>query len=196
MSSAVLASIGRISEYGPGPLPGRVVDRRVDLAIALAIAGFAVFVLLVAQGIRSTGHVIDPLGPRAVPTMIGFMLLIGGGVVTVRRLLTWRSTTGPLVEPDGEPDEPGIPASARQAAGVAILSFLFVALLPVVGYPLVAAGYIAGGLLVMRTRSVPLLLGLAVAFSVVTYAIFAMLLRVDLPAGPLTEVLRSLGALR
>lgn len=172
------------------------MDRRVDLAIAVAIAGFAVFVLVVTQGIRSTGQVIDPLGPRAIPTAIGFMLLIGGGAVAVKRLLSWRSAAGPLVEEEGEPDEPGIPASARQAAGVAILSFLFVALLPAVGYPLLAAGYIAGGLLVMRTRSVPLLVGLSLGFSVVTYAIFALVLRVDLPAGPLTELLRSLGLVR
>jgi putative tricarboxylic transport membrane protein len=172
------------------------VDRRVDLAIAVAIAGFAVFVLLVAQGIRSTGQIVDPLGPRAIPTIIGFMLLIGGAAVAVRRLLTWRSVTGPLVVTDGEPDEPGIPASARQAAGVAILSFLFVVLLPVVGYPLLATGYIAGGLLVMRTRSLPLLVGLSLGFSIVTYAVFALVLRVDLPAGPLTELFRSLGLVR
>lgn len=172
------------------------MDRRVDLAIAVAIVGFAVFVLVVAQGIRSTGQVIDPLGPRAIPTIIGFMLLIGGGAVAARRLLSWRSASGALVEEEGEPDEPGIPASAGQAAGVAILSFLFVALLPVVGYPLLAAGYIAGGLLIMRTRSVPLLVGLALGFSVGTYAIFALVLRVDLPAGPLTELLRSLALVR
>ena len=172
------------------------MDRRVDLAIALAIAGFAVFVLVGAQGIRSTGQVVDPLGPRAIPTIIGLMLLVGGGAVAARRLLTWRSAAGPIVETDGEPDEPGIPASARQAAGVTLLSFLFVALLPVVGYPLLATGYIAGGLLVMRTRSVPLLVGLSLGFSVVTYAVFALVLRVDLPAGPLTELLRSSGLVR
>jgi putative tricarboxylic transport membrane protein len=172
------------------------VDRRVDLAIALAIASFAVFVLVVAQGIRSTGQVVDPLGPRAIPFAIGLILLVGAGAVVARRLLTWRSATGTLIESDGEPDEPGIPASAKQAAGVALLSFLFIALLPMVGYPLLATGYIAGGLLVMRTRSVPLLVWLSLGFSVVTYAIFALVLGVDLPAGPLTELLRSLGVVR
>lgn len=172
------------------------MDRRADLALALVIAVIGVGILLVAGDIRPTGPVVDPIGPRAFPYAIGAILLVAGAILSVtgaRALIH----EGPIAEnSDGEPDEPGVPASASRAWCVMALTVAYVLLLSRLGYPLATPVYVAGALLLMGMRSGPVIAAVAIGYTAATYVVFAMLMRVTLPLGPLETWFRAAGLAR
>lgn len=172
------------------------MDRRVDLLIALLVVAAGVFVIVVAQGIRSIGPVVDPLGPKAIPNVVGALMILGGGGIAVSRLRRWRQEPGHLVDNEGEPDERGVPASSRQAALIMALSFGYVAALPYLGYIIASLVFVGGALRVMRVRSWAAIVLTAAIYTVVTYLVFARVVNVNFPLGPLADVLRSLGLAR
>ena len=120
-----------------GRLQDLLMDKRMDLLIASIVAVFGVLVIVIAQGIRRIGPVVDPVGPQAVPVIVGVCLILGGGSVAVARIRRWNLVAGPLVEPEGEPDEAGVPASALQAGAIMALSFGWILALPILGYVIV-----------------------------------------------------------
>jgi putative tricarboxylic transport membrane protein len=172
------------------------MDRRIDLAIGIAVILAGLGVLYVASGIRPTGPVVDAIGPRAFPYMIGTFFLIGGTWTVLNRLRLWRGEAGSIVETDGEPDEPDVPASALQAFTVIAASILYVAALPRLGYPITTPLFVIAALKAMRMQSWVTILVLAIVYTAVTYVVFAHYLRVDLPLGPLTSTFHQLGLSR
>jgi putative tricarboxylic transport membrane protein len=172
------------------------MDRRIDLAIGVAVVLIGIGVLFVAQGIRPTGPVVDPIGPRAFPYMIGAFFLIGGSWTIFNRLRRWKSESGDIVESDGEADEPGIPASARQAFTVVVALILYVLAMPPIGYPIATPLFVIAALKAMRMQSWLTIVATAVIYTAVTYVVFALYLRVDLPLGPLMATFHSLGLAR
>jgi putative tricarboxylic transport membrane protein len=172
------------------------MDRRVDLLIAVIWAAAGVFILVVAQGIKSIGPVVDPLGPKAIPDVVGIGLLVGGALLAVRRVRAWDTGTGNLVESDGEPDEPNIPASAPQAFALMALTFGWVIAMPYLGYVIVTLLFVILGLRITRLRSWPLAITIAVAYTAITYLVFARVVNVNFPLGPVTELFRSLNLAR
>lgn len=172
------------------------MDRRVDLLIALLVIAAGVFVIVMAQGIRSIGPVVDPLGPKAIPNVVGTLMVLGGAGIAISRVRRWRREPGHLVENEGEPDERGVPASSAQAALMMALTFGYVVVMPYLGYPIVTLLFIAGALRVMRVRSWAAIVLTAVIYTVVTYLVFARVVNVNFPLGPLADALRSLGLAR
>jgi putative tricarboxylic transport membrane protein len=172
------------------------MDRRIDLAIALVVVAFGAFVLYTAEHIRPTGPVVDPIGPRGFPYMIGVFFLVGGGVIAFSRLRAWRRQPGHTIPCDGEPDEPDVPASAAQAWTIMIASVLYALMLTTVGYIIATPLYVVVGLKAMRLRSWPTVLLTAAIYTLVTYVVFAVYMRVNLPVGPLTDLFRSVGLAR
>lgn len=172
------------------------MDRRIDLAIGIAVILAGLGVLQVAHGIRPTGPVVDAIGPRAFPYMIGVFFLIGGAWTVVNRLRTWKTETGNIVEDDGEPDEPDVPASALQAFAVIGALILYVAAMPRLGYPITTPLFVIAALKAMRTKSWPLIILSALIYTALTYLVFAHYLRVDLPLGPLASTFKQLGLSR
>jgi putative tricarboxylic transport membrane protein len=172
------------------------MDRRIDLAIGIAVilAGFGV--LYVAHGIRPTGPVVDVIGPRAFPYMIGIFFLVGGTWTVVNRLRLWRSDPGNIIETDGEPDEPDVPASALQAFTVIGVSILYVAAMPRLGYPITTPLFVIAALKAMRMPGWVMVVVLALVYTAATYIIFAHYLRVDLPLGPLAATFHQIGLSR
>lgn len=169
------------------------MNRNIDLLIGVLVIVFGVFVLFVAKDIRPTGPVVDPIGPRAFPYMIGVFFLLGGARIVFVRLASRARETGTSVASDGEEDEPGVPASAVQAFIVMGAAVLYALAMSVVGYLLATPAFVIGGLWAMKMRSW-LTMGLtALTYTLITYVIFAHYMRVALPLGPLANPLRSMG---
>ena len=172
------------------------MDRRIDLIIGLVVILLGAAVLYVAHGIRPTGPVVDPIGPRAFPYMIGIFFLMGGSWVIFKRLHKWKSEIGNIIETDGEPDEPDVPASALQAFIIVTASILYALAMPRLGYPLTTPLFVIAALKGMRMQSWPMIALIAIIYTAFTYVVFAFYLRVDLPLGLLADSFHSLGLAR
>lgn len=172
------------------------MDRRIDLIIGILVIALGAAVLYVAQGIRPTGPVVDAIGPRAFPYMIGIFFLLGGSRIVYVRLRQWRTETGNLVAEEGESDEPGVPASAPQAFAVMAAAVIYALTLSTVGYAIGTPAFVIVTLKALRMKSWPAVIATALAYTAVTYVVFAHYLAVDLPLGPLTGAFRSIGLTR
>ncbi len=161
------------------------MDKRIDLFIAGIVVLFGCFVLVQSFGIRPTGPVVDKIGPRGFPVVIGTVFIVGGLAVMFGRLRNWSAETGNMIEPDGEPDEPGVPASGPQAWILMTLAFLYALSLTQLGYFIATPLFVGGALAVMRVRSAATLVGAAVVYTVITYLVFGTMMGVRLPLGPL-----------
>jgi hypothetical protein len=173
------------------------MDRRVDTAVALAVAVLGGFILVAAQGIKE-GYIPDPIGSRGVPSGLGALLLVGGSALALRRIINWRKD-GPLVPPEGKEDDLGVaPGSARRAMTIWALTLVYVVALRDVGFLLTTVVYFALVLRALRYgmeplgRIVPTYVVASVAFTATTYLVFAVILGVRLPQGIVRTIMLSL----
>jgi len=132
--------------------------------VCLALAGFLIW--------RSTlvelSFIVDPLGPKAFPIIIGGVLGVAG--------------LYPLLKPDPRPAWPG----ARGFVEIAIAIVVMVAyawLLPELGFVLVTA--VAASILAWRLGSNPVYAIVAgVSIAIAIYVIFHLILGLSLARGP------------
>lgn len=167
------------------------MDRRTDVAVSAAFVLFGVFVIVEATTIK-TGLYLDPIGPRAFFYACGAIFVAGGLVNIAQRVVSWRAS-GPVVPSEGVDDEAGHPSSFRRAALVALASVLYALAFRPLGYLIATPIYIVALLWILRQRSLPRNLAVAVLFTAVFYLTFAKGLGVWLPVGPFTELFRDLG---
>jgi hypothetical protein len=171
------------------------VDRRVDVAIALAVATLGVVILVATQQIGKS-PVPDPVGPRGVPLILGTFFVVAGLVLALRRLLRWNHE-GTLVAPEGSEDDPGVPpGSATRALSIWFAALVYVITLPFVGYLIGTPVFI--GFMLWRLDfdrppllRIPALVVYPAAFTVVTYLFFANFLGVRIPLGVVREIALS-----
>jgi putative tricarboxylic transport membrane protein len=168
------------------------VDRRYDIAIALAVIALGVFVIAVAKTIPM-GYYKDAVGPRAFFFGIGVLFLVGGGVVGMERLRYWKAQKGHTIPSEGTADEEDHPVSPLRAASVIGISIGYVALMNPLGYLLSTPLYITGALVMLGVRKWGWIILLAVGFTVVFYIVFAQMLNIRIPVGPFTRLFRDLG---
>jgi hypothetical protein len=168
------------------------VDRRVDVAIALAVVALGVAILVLTQRIADS-PVPDPIGPRGVPTVLGTFFVIAGTLLAGRRLIRWREQ-GTLVPPEGTEDDPGVPpGSAWRALSIWLAAFIYVVTLPYVGFvvgtPLFTA-FMLWRLEMARgpLLKVPAIVAFPVIFTAACYLFFATFLGVRLPLGFVREI--------
>jgi hypothetical protein len=128
--------------------------------------------------------------------MIGVFFLLGGSRIVYVRLRQWRTDTGNLVAEEGEPDEPGVPASAPQAFAIMAAAVIYALTLTSVGYAIGTPLFVIVTLKALRMKSWAVAIATALAYTAVTYIVFAHYLAVDLPLGPLTDAFRSIGLAR
>ena len=168
------------------------MDRRVDLAMACALAAFGALLIYFTSQLNPW-PTFYPIGKQGLPYAIGAFLLVVGLVLVGRRLRTWRAEVSNIVFEEGSEDEEGHPASALRAVAVAGATIAYAVTLPSAGFLIGTPVFIFFGLWVMRLRA-PLVLVLApLLFTVVVFAIFNNALSVPLPVGPLNDLLVSLG---
>lgn len=165
--------------------PGTVAALRSrvggELVFALGVLGLGVFVLI------ATGDIYEPpsgtsVGPRVFPYVVGALLLLVGTALT-GLVLAGRS---------GEPEESedlDADASTSWVTVVALVVALVVHvnLIEPAGWPVAAAVLFAACAFVLGARRVLLTLAISVALSVVLQVLFAHLLGLSLPPGPLLE---------
>ena len=168
------------------------MDRRYDLAIALVVLAFGVFVFTVARTIPM-GYTRDAVGPRAFFFGIGILFLAGGSFVAMRLLRSWKSQKNPMIPSDGKEDDDGYSASALRAALVMGTFIGYAAVLKPLGYLLATPVFIIGALVVLGERKWWQMIVIAVSFTVVFYVAFAQLLNVRIPVGPFAPLFLRLG---
>lgn len=168
------------------------MDRRVDLGLSLGIVLFGVLLLIAAQNI-ALGTIRDPVGPRGVPTFTALVFIVGGIVLAARRLLTWSSEPGPFVPSDGKVDEPGSAASAVRAFGVMAVSVSYALALPILGFLLATPALLAALMWILEVRSVRLLIGVSVGYTLIVYVTFTQGLSVSLPGGLVSGLVDAFG---
>jgi hypothetical protein len=164
----------------------RGVNQRIDLAIAIVLAGIAIWLLIESTRLPESS-IPDPLGEAGfVRGLAGLVLVLSASLVfrTVREL---RGGNRQAREP-----EPGPPAPAEMVSrdGTATRAFSiyacligFVFLLPLVGYPIAALVFLLTALPIMRVRGWFRLTLLSVAATAITYAVFVGVFGVLLPLG-------------
>lgn len=163
----------RVSGVRPGSARGEGV-------VAAVLACFGVGVLALSSGLPAA-TTADPVGPRGFPSLLGLVLLACGVA------LWFGSRAGSPVE---EAPEHGRLAPGSLLGAIACTA-LYLAVLEPAGYLLATPPYLAALLLlqgrVTARAFVLTVLGLPAAL----YALFAVAMRVPLPAGPLEPLLRG-----
>lgn len=172
------------------------MDKRIDLAIAALIVAFGCFVVVEAFGIRPTGPVVDTIGPRGFPIVIGMVFMVVGSIVALDRLRRWNDEPGVMVETDGEPDEPNVPAKGYQAWTLMALLFGYALTLVPLGYLISTPLLVALALATMRMRSLTTIVITSLLYTIITFTIFDTLMGLSLPLGPVDTILREFGVVR
>ncbi len=168
------------------------MDTRIDLAVAALVAAFGLAVVLVALTIPD-GLYRDAVGPRAVPIGVGVLILVCGAAVALRRLRALAPTRGWRAEEEGTGDEPGHPASLGRALGVMALTAAYAAAFAPLGYLLATPAFVAGALWIMQERRPLRVAAIAIVWTAVTWTLFAQVLHVRIPVGPLRTLFREWG---
>lgn len=128
----------------------------------------------------------DPLGPHAVPLVVGALLLLLA--VLLARDVLRGGGEAPTTEGAGEDVDLAIPADKRTVLILAGLLVATAALIPVLGWPIAGTVLFWGATYALGSRSFPRDPLIAVGVSLVTWIVFDALLGVDLPGGPLMGV--------
>lgn len=154
-----------------------------ELGICALLAVLGVLVLFDAINIPTDFAQRGPVGPKAVPIVVGVLLLV------VAAFLARDVLRGGRGEAEaGEDVDLSAPSDWRT---VLLLSAAFLAnaaLIGVVGFPISGAILFWGAAYALGSRAFvrdPLI---AAAMSIVTFVLFDSLLGVPLPGGPLMEV--------
>jgi putative tricarboxylic transport membrane protein len=163
--------------------PGTRQDRS-ELAICALLVVLGALVLVDAVRIPTDFAQRGPVGPKAVPVVVGVLLLV------IAVLLARDVLRGGRGEAEGGEDvDLSAPSDWRT---VLLLSAAFLAnaaLIGVAGFPISGAVLFWGAAYALGSRNFvrdPLI---AAAMSIVTFVLFNNLLGVPLPGGPLMEVL-------
>jgi putative tricarboxylic transport membrane protein len=156
---------------------------RSELGICALLAVLGVLVLVDAIRIPTDFAQRGPIGPKAVPVLVGVLLLVTAALLARDVLRGGRGEAE-----GGEDVDLTAPSDWRT---VLLLSAAFLAnaaLIGLVGFPVSGAILFWGAAYALGSRNPvrdPLI---AAAMSIVTFVLFNNLLGVPLPGGPLMEV--------
>lgn len=153
---------------------------RSELGMSVLLAGAGALVIVDAMTMSTDFTQRGPVGPKAVPVIVGLLLLVVAVVLAVDVL-----RGGHGAAEAGEDIDLATPMEWRT---VLLLIGVFVAnimLIEVVGFPIAGALLFWGAAFALGSRHLvrdPLV---AVVLALVTYVVFVRLLGVALPGGPL-----------
>jgi putative tricarboxylic transport membrane protein len=168
------------------------VDRRADLAVAAAVTAIGVVFLVASLTAPPPRVTFDVVGPYGFALWVSIALVTGGAALVIRDVVALRRgiTT---IDDDVSDDEPGQPASAWRAASIVAASFGYMLALPWLGYVIASLAFVVVAMLLLAERSKALIALAAMNYTAVTFYLFAIVLRVPLPLGPLNDLFVSLG---
>lgn len=169
------------------------MNRRADLAGSLVFTVVGLLIAVYAATRPTASLRFDAIGPMGLPGAVGAALAVLGLTQSVKTLRALRAD-GPVAPDEGnEDDEPDLPASPLRAAAFMVGSFVYIALLPVLGFLIVTPLFLLAALTAMRYRSWLGRVVVAVAFSTVGFVVFVVVLSVPVPQGLLSDALLRLG---
>ena len=166
---------------GPHQDGARVDTAQYGLAVFIAVVG--AYVLYDASGLEQ-GFADDPLGPRAVPYLVGGVLLV------LAVLLAVATARGDVPEAEEGEDvdlsERSAWATVAKLVGVVVLNIV---LIDTLGWAITGALLFAGCAAVLGSRTHLRDLAIGVVLSLVTWYGFYVGLGVPIPPGVLDGVL-------
>lgn len=168
------------------------VDRRADLAIAVAVTALGVAVVYLSRDIRR-GAIPDPIGSGGFAQVLGAFVALMGVVLIARRVSSWRTAVNGQVSAEGgSGDEPGLPVAGTRPFVMLVIGCGWALGLNQVGF--IVATWVASGLamVAMRTRSVRKLVVIPVTFSLFCWLLFTRVSGLRFPAGPIDQLLAEL----
>ncbi len=171
------------------------MDRRIDMAVALGFVLAGLLVIWQATLIKQ-GVMRDPVGPRAAFYLCGGIMALGGLWIVLRNWLAMRAGAGLLANNEGTEDTPGHPARFVRAAALAALCLAYALLFNPLGYLIATPLFLLSALFLMGQRHWGWNLAVAALFTLIAYLVFAKVLGVRMPHGPLTDLFRQLGWIR
>ncbi len=157
---------------------------RGELGLCAFLFVLGVLVVVDALSLPTDFAQRGPLGPKAVPVVVGTLLLLVSGLLARDVLRGGRGEAE-----GGEDVDLSAPTDTRTLLLLAAAFLVNAALIDVVGFPLSSALMFWGAAYALGSRNSvrdPLV---AAVLSVVTWIVFNELLGVPLPGGPLMEVL-------
>ncbi len=157
-----------------GESQGEVQTRWVELVVALLVmAGGAV---VVVDSLR-VGIAWAEDGPKAgyFPFIIGLILILAGGSIAVRTMLSWSKQPGSVFVTR---------AALRPVFSMLLPTIVYVAAIYLVGIYVASMIYIAGFMLWQGKFRWPVALVTAVAVPVALFLLFEVWFLVPLPKGP------------
>lgn len=168
------------------------MDRRVDIAVAACFSLLGVFMVVAATWIKP-GMMRDPIGPRAAFYVCGAVLALGGLAVIVGHVRRWSTHSHHIVPSEGGDDEEGFPASARRAWSLVLAVIGLAVMWNPLGFLIAMPLFLIIGFWIMGIRAPLPVIVTALVFTALVYVIFAQVLGVRIPVGPLTPLFRSFG---
>lgn len=168
------------------------MNKYIDLLGSLLIVALGVVVLAVAFSYPPPKVVFDAVGPVGFPKVIGAFLVIGGLVQSVRTAL-YIHRYGKWSPEEGVPDEPEHPSSRWRALIFIAGCFVFLLLMQPLGFLISMPLAILAGLWLMDYANWVRRAVVAIGFTLFAFAMFALVLGVPLPAGPIENMLINAG---
>ena len=168
------------------------MDRRIDIAIAVAFTLLGLFMIVEATTIPQ-GLYKDPVGPRKFFYVFGAIIALGGIWIAAQG---WRrlKEEGPEMDPsEGTPDELGYPGSWKRAFTLIGTCLAYGLLFQPLGYLIATPLFIMAALFVLDQRQPVAIPVIAVTFTTISYLVFGHVLNVRIPVGPFTTLFRDLG---
>lgn len=153
---------------------------RGDRAVAAVLVCFGIGILALTVGLPSA-TAADPVGPRGFPTLLALVVVACG-------VALWLGAGAPSTAADA--DARGALA-LRPLVGTVGLTALYLAVLEPAGYLLATPPYLAALLLIQGRVTARAFVFTVFGLPAVLYALFAVAMRVPLPAGPLEPLLRG-----
>ena len=155
-----------------------------ELGVALLLLGIGLAVVVDASGLQEGLGRSGPVGPRAIP------YVIGGGLVVVAVALALDVLRGGRGEQESGEDVDLSHGSDWRTVGIVVAAFLAnVLLIERAGWPVSGAVLFAGCAYALGSRRYVRDIALALTLSIGTWYLFVVGLGIDLPVGVLQGVL-------
>lgn len=181
-----------VGEFGAAE-PIRIeMDKRVELAVLLAMVALGAAIIYLASSFR-IGSFPDPVTTRGLSYVTGGYLIVAGLYLSIRRLLTWSAIPGKYTLSEGNEDERSHPASTLRAFTIMGLAILWAVSVMPIGFLIVTPIVLIAVVWMMDVRTPGKLVGFPLIFTLATWLVFSQLLGIRLPYGILTGLARSWG---
>jgi len=157
---------------------------RSEIGVALLLLGLGVVAIVDASGIQTTIGQRGPVGPAAMPVVVGVLLIV------VAAFLALDVLRGGHGEAEGGEDvDLSHPSDWRTVLLLAAAFLANVVLIEPAGWPISGAVLFFGAAYALGSRNILRNVVIALAMSFGTYYLFGQALGIGLPAGVLEGVL-------